>query len=286
MRLLLTGAAGQLGCAVHEAGRDRCDLVGVDLPDGDLTRPQDVDAILDRVQPDWVLHAAAFTDVDAAETHREQSLAVNGTATALLAAACARRGAGLTFVSTDYVFAGTDPRGYDEEAPRDPVNHYGLTKARGEEAVEAMTGRWQIVRTSWLFGPGLKNFVLTVRRLLAERPELRVVEDQVGCPTYAPDLAEILLFLVENGSPGFYHATNRGSCSWFAFAREIARQSGADPQRVRPCSTAEFPTPARRPACSILRSHRLEAAGYGPRPTWQDALARYLQRLGSGREGD
>jgi dTDP-4-dehydrorhamnose reductase len=142
-----------------------------------------------------------------------------------------------------------------------------------------MTGQWQIVRTSWLFGPGPRNFVLTIRRLLAERHELRVVEDQVGCPTYAPDLANILLFLVETRSPGFYHATNRGSCSWFAFAREIARQSGADPQRIRPCSTVEFPTPAKRPACSILRSRRLEALGYGPRPTWQDALARYLQWL-------
>jgi dTDP-4-dehydrorhamnose reductase len=185
----------------------------------------------------------------------------------------------LTFISTDYVFPG-DADGYDEESVRDPVNYYGLTKARGEEAVEAVGGRWQILRTSWLFGPGPRNFVLTIRRLLAKQGEIKVVKDQVGCPTYAPDLAEVLLFLVQKGISGYYHGTNRETCSWFEFAREIARQSGADPGRVIPCPSSEYPTPARRPRCSILRSRNLEELGCLPRPTWSNALQRYLNFLG------
>ena len=141
------------------------------------------------------------------------------------------------------------------------------------------------MRTSWLFGPGPKNFVLAIRNALAARPELRVVDDQTGCPTYSPDLARVLIFLLENGTPGLYHATNRGVCTWFAFAREIARQTGADPERVRPCATADWPTPARRPACSILRSRRLEALGCPDRPAWPDALERYLALLARGEEG-
>lgn len=279
MKLLVTGAAGMLGRALLAAARERHAAVGVDLDDGDLTDPGTAPRLLAAHDPAWVVHAAAYTDVDGAEREPARALAVNGEATARLARACAERGIGLTYVSTDYVFAGDAAEGYWEDAPRAPLGHYGRSKAAGEEAVEAAGGRWQIARTSWLFGPGPKNFVLAIRRLLAERPVVRVVDDQVGCPTYAPDLARLLVFLVENGRPGIYHATNAGACSWFAFAREIARRQGDDPQRVQPCATAAYPTPARRPACSILRSRNLEALGCPPRPPWPDALARYLSLL-------
>jgi dTDP-4-dehydrorhamnose reductase len=222
--------------------------------------------------------------VDRAETERELAMQVNAGATANIAAGCAAQSAGLTYLSTDYVFPGTAP-GYDEDAPRDPVNHYGLSKARGEEAVASRVPRWQILRTSWLFGPGPRNFVLTIRRLLSERQELQVVDDQIGCPTYAPDLAELLVWLVNTGQSGYYHGTNRGNCTWFTFAREIARLSGADPERIAPCTSREFPTPARRPACSILRSRNLERLGYPARPTWQDALARYVRLLADDSQG-
>jgi len=279
VRILVTGADGMLGRAVVLAAGARHAVVGVDQADGDLTDPAVAPALLARHRPDWVTHCGAFTDVDGAETARERALAVNGDATARLARACAAAAVGLQYVSTDYVFNGRDPLGYDEEAPRAPVNHYGLTKAHGEAAVEAMPGRWQIARTSWLFGPGPKNFVLAIRERLAATAVLQVVKDQVGCPTYAPDLATVLLFLLENGTPGLYHATNRGACTWFAFAREIARQLGHDPRLIAPCAATDWRTPARRPACSILRSRRLEALGCPDRPPWPDALNRYLTLL-------
>lgn len=279
MRILITGAAGMLGRAVVAACAPTHDAVGVDLPDGDLTSPADVDALLAAHAPDWVIHCAAYTDVDGAETARELARRVNAEATALLADRCAGRGAGLTAVSTDYVFAGDAADGYDEDDPRAPVNHYGATKAAAEEAVEASAVRGQIVRTSWLFGPGPKNFVRTIRRLLRERDELRVVDDQRGCPTYAPDLARVLEFLARHGRPGRFHATNAGVCTWYEFAREIARREGRDPACIRPCPSSAYPTPARRPACSVLRSRALEAAGCPPRPHWHDALDRYLDRL-------
>jgi len=139
------------------------------------------------------------------------------------------------------------------------------------------------VRTSWLFGDGRVNFVKTIRRLLGERETLTVVDDQSGCPTYAEDLARVLGFLVTSGRRGIFHGTNAGACTWFEFAREIARRSGQDPERIGPCASDAFPRPARRPACSILRSRRLEEAGCPPRPPWQDALGRYLELLDSGR---
>lgn len=278
MRLLVTGAAGMLGRAVVSACADGHEVAGVDLPDGDLTEPGVAAGLVRRHAPDWVVHAAAYTDVDGAEAEPERALAINAGATGHLARACREAGAGLLYVSTDYVFDGT-AAGWDEDSPRRPLNRYGLSKARGEEEVEAAAGRWQIVRTSWLFGPGPRNFVLTVRRLLAERPRLRVVEDQVGCPTYAPDLARVLRFLVEREAAGVFHATNAGACSWFEFAREIARRSGADPGRIEPCASADRPTPAPRPACSVLRSRRLEELGCPARPPWPDALGRYLRLL-------
>jgi dTDP-4-dehydrorhamnose reductase len=280
LKILVTGAAGMLGQAVVATPCEH-ELVGVDLPDADLTSANDIEALFGTHKPNWVVHCAAYTDVDGAEEARDLAQQVNAGATTLLAAACDRFSAGLTAVSTDYVFAGTNPEGYDETDPRDPVNHYGATKAGAEEAVEGMSAPGQIVRTSWLFGPGPKNFVLTIRRLLRSRPELKVVDDQRGCPTYAPDLARVLIHLAGTGIAGHYHATNAGICTWLEFAREIARLEGYEAEVVRPCSSAEFPVPARRPECSILKSTALEATGYPPRPSWQDALALYLEALRS-----
>jgi dTDP-4-dehydrorhamnose reductase len=268
---------------VARCGSDH-DVAGVDLADGDLTDPAVAPGLVARTRPDWVIHCAAWTDVDGAESAQDAAMAANAGATAHLAAACTSAGAGLTYLSTDYVFDGRgDGGGYDEDAPRAPLNQYGLTKARGEEAVAALPGPWQIVRTSWLFGDGRVNFVKTIRRLLGERETLTVVDDQRGSPTYAEDLAAVLGFLVSSGGRGIFHGTNAGTCTWFEFAREIARRSGHDPERVRPCGSDAYPRPAPRPACSVLRSWRLEAAGCPPRPNWRDALARYLELLDTGR---
>lgn len=279
MRFLVTGAAGMLGRALMNELAAGHEVVGVDLPDGDLTLPATAAALIARHRPDHVLHAAAYTDVDRAESEPDLARAVNADATDRIARACAEAGVGLTCVSTDYVFDGADPAGYAEDAPRRPLGVYGRTKAEGEQAVEAAGGDWRIARTSWLFGPGPKNFVLTVRRLLGMRERLTVVDDQTGCPTYAPDLARALCELAERGATGIFHVTNRGATTWFELARETARLLGADPGRIEPCTTDRYPTPARRPACSILRSTRLEAAGVAPRPPWQDAVGRYIAWL-------
>lgn len=281
MRILVTGAEGMLGRAVVDRLANQHEVLGVDLHDGDLTDAAAVERLFARGLPQWVIHCAAWTDVDGAEGAPEAAMQINAGATENLLQACGKTGCGLTYISTDYVFMG-EGEGYREEDSRHPLNHYGLTKASGEELVSDFTGPWQIVRTSWLFGDGKKNFVKTIGRLLGQAGPLRVVTDQRGNPTYAPDLADVLGFLVSGGHHGIFHVTNAGSCSWFEFAQEIARGSGADPGRILP-SSSEFPRPARRPACSVLLSSRLEEMGCPPRPPWQDALKRYLKLLASGQ---
>ncbi|MBK8166543.1 MAG: dTDP-4-dehydrorhamnose reductase [bacterium] len=300
MKILVTGAEGMLGSALVRRLRSAgvggpgpgnaaaLAVAGVDLPDGDLADPATAPALLVRHTPDWVVHCAAWTDVDGAEARYAEALAANGAATAHLARACGAAGCGLTYVSTDYVFDGRgrggDPtEGYDEDDPLSPVNAYGRTKAAGEDATRAMRGSWQIVRTSWLFGDGRVNFVKTIRRLLAERETLQVVDDQRGCPTYAEDLADVLARLVSGRHRGIFHATNRGACTWHELAQATAAAVGADPDRITPCGSGQYPRPAARPACSILRSRRLEEAGCPPRPAWRDAVAHYIARLESGQ---
>ena len=240
MKILVTGCEGMLGQAVMTRLASAHDLIGVDLADADLTQADQVQALLQRVDPEWVIHCAAWTDVDGAETAREACMAVNGLATELMVENCDRQQAGLTYLSTDYVFNGRGgAMGYAEDQKRDPINYYGLTKARGEEAVEAMNGPWQIVRTSWLFGDGATNFPKTIRRLLGQKPQLKVVADQRGCPTYAEDLADILGFLVSSDSRGIFHGTNSGQCTWFELAREIAGLIMVDTQRIAACHGRE-----------------------------------------------
>ena len=280
MRILVTGAEGMLGHAVVGRLAQKHETFGVGRPDGDLTEAAAVAHLFGSLRPEWVIHCAGWTDVDGAEEARDAALAVNAGSTRNLLEACAQAGCGLTYLSTDYVFSG-EGQGHREEDPRRPVNHYGLTKARAEELVGGFGGPWQIVRTSWLFGDGPKNFVKTIRDLLGREGTLSVVNDQRGNPTYAPDLADVLDYLVSGAHQGIFHAANAGSCTWFEFAREIARLIGENPGRVRPCSSAEYTRPAKRPACSILLSRRLEEAGCPPRPPWQDALTRYLQLLTS-----
>lgn len=279
MRILVTGARGQLGLACLEAlpaaGHE---VIGVDLPDGDLTESKTAERLLDQHAPDRVIHAAAYTAVDRAETDRDAAIKANGAATALMVDACRKRGCALTYLSTDYVFSGDCSEGYREDAPLDPVNWYGRTKALGEGFVAGLAGDcpWQIVRTSWLFGHGPRNFVRAILGRLERGGDLQVADDQRGCPTYAPDLALLLEGLAASGALGIFHGTNRGATTWYDFAREIARLSGHDPARVHPCTTAEYPTPARRPACSVLLDTRLKALELPPLPPWCDALAHYL----------
>jgi len=267
-----------LGSCVVQRFQDAHTVTGVDLPHGDLSVLPEVSAIFARVKPQWVIHCAAWTDVDGTESSPESAMAANATATANIASLCTEFECGLTAISTDYVFDGNG-QGYGEDELKNPVNYYGVTKAAAEDALLELQTPWQIVRTSWLFGPGKVNFVKTMVRLLGERETLRVVDDQTGCPTYAEDLADLLFFLVAEKGQGIFHGTNAGSCSWYEFAQEIARQMGTDPGRIIPCPSSEYPTPAKRPACSILLSGRLEQIDCPERPSWQSAVARYVEFL-------
>ncbi len=276
MRLLVTGSRGQLGRALERHCRRRAvDCVGVDLPEVDITDPEAALGAVRDVRPDAVVNCAAFTDVDGAESAEAEAMAVNGTAVGHLAAAAAETGALLVQVSTDYVFAGDGERPYREDDPVRPVSAYGRSKLRGE--TEARTaGEWLIVRTSWLFGEGGRNFIEAIRRQIAAgREVLRVVDDQRGSPSYAADVAWAILRLVQRRETGTVHAANAGSCTWCDLAREVVRVTGAAVEVV-PVATEAFPRPAPRPRYSVLDTGRLAGILGAPLPRWETAVARYL----------
>jgi len=251
----------------HEVdARDRAAL--------DITDAESVERTLTAVRPDVVINCAAWTDVDGAETAEEQALAINGTGAGNVAAAAERAGAFLVHVSTDYVFDGTSKRGeaWVESDPVAPLGAYGRTKLEGEKLVAAAGADHAIVRTAWLFGPGGRNFVDTMRRLGAERDELQVVADQVGCPTFTGHLADALLTIAERRSPGIHHAAGGGACSWFDLALATFEATGTR-VRVMPVTTEAFPRPAARPAWSVLGSERPDAARL---PDWREGLRAHL----------
>ena len=247
----------------------------------DITDGAAVRAALSRHRPDIVVNCAAWTGVDDAETHESEALAVNGHGAANLAGACAGTGARLVHISTDYVFAGDSARPYAEGDATGPRTAYGRTKLAGEQAVlRELPADGYVLRTAWLYGAHGPNFVRTMIRCERERPAVDVVDDQHGQPTWTADVARAVIALVRSGaSAGVYHATSSGSVTWYGFAREIFGLLGADPARVRPVTTAEFPRPAPRPAYSVLGHDAWAAAGLGPLPGWQESLRRALPGL-------
>lgn len=272
MRWLVTGAAGMLGRDVATA-LDGAEVTALGRKQLDVTDPAAVD---DAVRGhDVVVNTAAWTDVDGAETAEEAATAVNGTGPALLAAACARHGARLVHVSTDYVFDGAATSPYPEDAPTAPRSAYGRSKLAGERAVlAALPDAGYVVRTAWLYGEHGGNFVATMARLSADRETLDVVDDQRGQPTWSMDVATRLVELVRADAPaGVYHATNAGETTWFGLARAVFAQLGLDPERVRPTTTDRFPRPAPRPAYSVLGHDGWARAGLPPLRPWDEALA-------------
>lgn len=279
MKVLVTGVAGQLGYDVMKRLAElKIDAKGVDYQDFDLT---DSDAVMNAIrayEPDAIVHCAAYTAVDKAEQEPEKCAAVNGMGTLNMVRAALAVDAKLLLVSTDYVFNGEGEEPFETNAPYNPKNVYGLSKVQGEEAVRSLMTRFFIVRTAWVFGLNGSNFVKTMLRLGSEKPELNVVDDQFGSPTYSKDLARLICDMIQTNKFGVYHATNEGFCSWADFAAEIMHQGGCQ-CRVNPVSTSQYPTAAKRPANSRLSKASLDAAGFNRLPPWQEALTRYLLEL-------
>jgi len=293
-RWLVTGAAGMLGrdltALLAARGEEFTALARADL---DITDAGATAAALSSAKPDVVVNCAAWTAVDAAEEHEEAALAINGQGAANLAAACAAAGALLVQPSTDYVFDGHATVPYAEDAPTRPAGAYGRTKLAGERAVRtALPDGGYIVRTAWLYGAHGKNFVKTMLRLAASGVTPGVVADQHGQPTWTADVAAQVCALIDQGAPpGIYHATSSGQTTWFGFAAEIfdlyqQQELNQDAGRARltprPITTAEFPTPAQRPAYSVLGHQAWPAAGIEPIGDWRDALHRAFPAILAG----
>lgn len=288
-RILLTGTAGQLGSELQQTLAPLGEVMGVDRHQLDLTQPDQIRQVIGEFQPDVIVNAAAYTAVDKAETETELANAINGTAPTIMAEAAQQLGAALIHVSTDYIFDGKKNTPYTEDNIPDPINAYGQSKLLGEEGVLGNCDRALILRTAWVYGAqGKGNFVKTMLRLGAEREELRVVVDQVGTPTWTGDLANAIANLVQSLKSdtlrGIYHFTNSGAISWYDFAVAIfeeAKQIGFPLQvkRVVPITTAEYPTPAARPAYSVLSTQKISAV-LGNHPAhWRTGLRRMLKQL-------
>lgn len=283
MKVLVTGAKGQLGYdVINRLNSEGHIAVGADIDDMDITDAECVKKFISSVKPDAVIHCAAWTAVDAAEESEnyEKVYAVNVIGTQNVARACADIGAKIIYISTDYVFDGNGEIPWKPEDKADPISAYGKTKYLGELAVKNATEKFFIIRIAWAFGVNGKNFVKTMLKLGASHSEVRVVNDQIGTPTYTYDLARLIVDMIETDKYGYYHATNEGGyISWYDFACEIYRQAGFK-TKVIPVTTSEYGiSKAARPFNSRLDKSKLVKEGFKPLPDWRDALKRYLKSL-------
>ena len=284
MKLLITGANGQLG---HELVRATIaaghEVVATSHETLDITKKSDVDAAITAARPDVVIHAAAWTAVDACESDPEKALLVNGTATKYIADVAHSVGAHVVYISTDYVFDGSKATPYDESDATNPQSVYGTSKLAGERALGPTDS---IVRIAWVCGFYGANMVKTILRL-AEQPQLKFVDDQIGNPTFADDAAEMIVRLAAEKRPGTWHVTNQGDVSWYEFAREVLIAGGFDPDKVAPIKTHELqpPRPAKRPFNSVLNNASLKNAGIDLLPDFRIPLKRLVSQLQQNERG-
>lgn len=279
MRILVTGASGQLGYDVErELERRGIEHLGTSSRELDITDREAVERLMAAYRPDAAIHCAAYTKVDLAEDEPERCWAVNADGTRNLAAACREIGAKMLYISTDYVFPGTGEQFRRTDDPVSPVNTYGRSKLAGELAVQSLLETYFIVRISWVFGKNGNNFVKTMLRLAETKADLSVVCDQIGSPTYTADLAPLLCDMVQTERYGVYHATNEGTCAWSEFAEAIFELAGRQVV-VHPIPTSAYPTRAVRPLNSRMSKERLRDNGFQELPEWKNALARYLKEI-------
>ena len=282
MNILITGCNGQLGneMQVLEKSHPQHTYYNTDVQELDITNKEAIEQFVEENQIDGIVNCAAYTAVDKAEENQQLAQLLNATAPGYLAEAVGKRGGWMIQVSTDYVFDGTNHRPYVETDPVCPNSTYGCTKLAGEEAVTQGCQQSMVIRTAWLYSTYGNNFVKTMIRLGQERPELGVIFDQIGTPTYARDLAVAIFEAIEQGvKPGIYHFSNEGVTSWYDFTKAIHRLAGITTCHVRPLHTAEYPTPAARPHYSVLDKTKIKQ-DYGlDIPYWEDSLAECISRL-------
>lgn len=286
MNILVTGADGQLGRCLREcvdrSSKDR--YIFTDINDLDICDAGAVADAVKRNEADVIINCAAYTNVDRAEDDAEKAELLNATAVGYLADAAASRGATLIHISTDYVFGGAPGNTpITEDTAPCPIGVYGVTKLHGEEAITRSGTKAVIIRTAWLYSEYGRNFVKTMLELTATRPELNVVFDQAGSPTYARDLASAIVKIVEQrlyeGNEGTYHYSNEGVCSWYDFTKSIAALSGHDRCRIRPCRSWEFPSKVTRPPYSVFDKNKIKSTFGLEIPYWQDSLAECINAL-------
>jgi dTDP-4-dehydrorhamnose reductase len=273
VKILITGASGQLGYWLKKIFAHD-EVLATDKEELNIVLTEEVNRVVEEFKPDVIIHGAAFTNVDGAETDSEIAFLVNEVGTRNLANAAAKVGAKMVYVSTDYVYDGEKGSEYFETNTPNPQSIYGKSKLAGEKAVQESGAKYIIARTAWLYGQNGSNFVETMLRLAQEKDKVTVVNDQVGSPTYAKDLAEVLKKLINKEAEGIFHTVCSGSCSWFDFAKEIFRQSEIS-TLVEPMTTAQLNRPAKRPAYSVLNLDKLKDLGIEMRD-WKEALRDYL----------
>lgn len=275
MKVAVTGAQGQLGSDLVKRLQAVGEVTGLGREQWDITDERQCKDVMQRLRPDVVIHAAAYTAVDLAETDADRAYAVNAFGTRNVAAAAEDVKAKLCMISTDYVFDGTGTAPYREYDQTNPQSVYGQSKRAGEILAQTLSSRYFIVRTSWVYGKHGNNFVKTMLKLGREKDRLAVVHDQIGSPTYTVDLSGFLAELIQTERYGIYHASNSGSCSWYEFARAIFEESGISVQ-LEPCTTEQFPRPAPRPKYSVMDHMAIRANGFTDLRHWREALKAFL----------
>lgn len=277
MKVLVTGINGQLGHDVMgELKKRGHEAVGVDIGEMDITDAGCVKRVMTQTAPEAVIHCSAYTAVDRAEEEVELCRRVNAEGTKNVAEVCAGLDCKLLYLSTDYIFSGEGERPWEPGDEPDPLNVYGLTKYEGEQEIKSRLNKYFVVRISWVFGVNGNNFIKTMLRLGRENGAVRVVDDQIGSPTYTYDLAVLLVDMIETEKYGEYHASNEGICSWYEFAKEIFAAAGMNEVEVTPVSSEEFPAKAKRPKNSRMSKEKLVKNGFNKLPSWQDAVKRYV----------